>query len=267
MIIELKNKNIYENLSIEEFLFDNFEPPILIFWRSTPCVVLGKNQNPWIECNLKEMIDDDIKLARRISGGGTVYHDEGNLNYSIIEDNKTYNSNKIYKMILDALKNLNIRAQIKSQNSLFYNGKKFSGTAFAYKRNKVLHHGTLLLDSDLKKLNKYLNNTDIKIKTKAVKSNSAEVTNLNLPFKSVTNEIIKQYSMLFNDVNLEKNEFNDKTIKKYIDLRSSKKWIYAKTPKFSILNKGREIEVSKENIKNISSEFLSKFVNIEKMFS
>ena len=100
------------------------------------------------------MINDDIKLARRISGGGTVYHDEGNLNYSIIEDNKTYNSNKIYKMILDALKNLNIRAQIKSQNSLFYNGKKFSGTAFAYKRSKVLHHGTLLLDSDLKKLNK-----------------------------------------------------------------------------------------------------------------
>ena len=129
-------------------------------------------------------------------------------------------------MILDALKNLNIRAQIKSQNSLFYNGKKFSGTAFAYKRNKVLHHGTLLLDSDLKKLNKYLNNTDIKIKTKAVKSNSAEVTNLNLPFKSVTNEIIKQYIILFNDVNLEKNEFDDKTIKKYIDLRSSKKWIY-----------------------------------------
>ena len=184
-----------------------------------------------------------------------------------IGDIKTYNSNKIYKMILDALKNLNIRAQIKSQNSLFYNGKKFSGTAFAYKKNKVLHHGTLLLDSDLKKLNKYLNNGDIKIKTKAVKSNSAEVTNLNLSFKSVTNEIKKQYSILFNDENLEKNEFDDKIIKKYIDLRSSKKWIYAKTPKFSILNEGKEIEVSKENIRSISSEFLSKFINIEKMFS
>ena len=267
MIIELTKKNIFENLSVEEFLLDNFDPPILILWRSSPSVVLGKNQNPWIECNLKEMIDDDIKLARRISGGGTVYHDEGNLNYSIIEDNKTYNSNKIYRMILDALKNLNIEAQIKSQNSLFYNGKKFSGTAFAYKKNKVLHHGTLLLDSNLKKLNKYLNNEDIKIKTKAVKSNSAEVTNLNLSFKSVTDEIKKQYSILFNDTNFEKIEFNDKIIKEYIDLRISKNWIYGKTPKFSIINDGKEIEVSKKNIRDVSKKTFGKFINLEKMFS
>ena len=72
---------------------------------------------------------------------------------------------------------------------------------------------------------------------------------------------------MFNDGNLEKIEFDDKIIKKYIDLRSSKKWIYAKTPKFSILKEGKEIEVSKENIRSISSEFLSKFINIEKMFS
>ena len=66
MIIELPNKNIFQNLSIEEYLMDNFDPPILILWKNSPCVVLGKNQNPWIECNLKLMKDENITLARRI---------------------------------------------------------------------------------------------------------------------------------------------------------------------------------------------------------
>ena len=119
MIIELPNKNIFQNLSIEEYLMDNFDPPILILWKNSPCVVLGKNQNPWIECNLKLMKDENITLARRISGGGAVYHDEGNLNYSLIHDNRTYERSKVYEMIISALCDLDVLTE-KIQKIIYY---------------------------------------------------------------------------------------------------------------------------------------------------
>ena len=267
MIIELPNKNIFQNLSIEEYLMDNFDPPILILWKSSPCVVLGKNQNPWIECNLKLMKDENITLARRISGGGTVYHDEGNLNYSLIHDNRTYERSKVYEMIISALCDLDVLTEKNSKNNLLYNGKKFSGTAFAYRKNKVLHHGTLLLNSNINNLNKYLNSDKPNITTKAVKSNTVDVINLNLPTEFVIKAIKNQYEIFFNKNIIGKINFDEEKIKKYYNIRSSNDWIYGKTPKFYLIDKNEEIEISKKNYPNLKKEIFNKLINLEKMFS
>tara|TARA_B100000927_G_C16397181_1_gene441835 strand:- start:132 stop:1007 length:876 start_codon:yes stop_codon:yes gene_type:complete len=267
MIIELPNKNIFQNLSIEEYLMDNFDPPILILWKSSPCVVLGKNQNPWIECNLKLMKDENITLARRISGGGAVYHDEGNLNYSLIHDNRTYERSKVYEMIISALCDLDVLTEKNSKNNLLYNGKKFSGTAFAYRKNKVLHHGTLLLNSNINNLNKYLNSDKPNITTKAVKSNTVDVINLNLPTEFVIKAIKNQYEIFFNKNIIGKINFDEEKIKKYYNIRSSNDWIYGKTPKFYLIDKNEEIEISKKNYPNLKKEIFNKLINLEKMFS
>ena len=267
MIIELPNKNIFQNLSIEEYLMDNFDPPILILWKSSPCVVLGKNQNPWIECNLKLMKDENITLARRISGGGAVYHDEGNLNYSLIHDNRTYERSKVYEMIISALCDLDVLTEKNSKNNLLYNGKKFSGTAFAYRKNKVLHHGTLLLNSNINNLNKYLNSDKPNITTKAVKSNTVDVINLNLPTEFVIKAIKNQYEVFFNKNRIGKINFDEEKIKKYYNIRSSNDWIYGKTPKFYLIDKNEEIEISKKNYPNLKKEIFNKLINLEKMFS
>ena len=267
MIIELPNKNIFQNLSIEEFIMDNIEPPILILWQNSPSVVLGKNQNPWIECNLNLMKDDNITLARRISGGGAVYHDEGNLNYSLILENRTYKKSKVYGMIISALRDLEIFAEINSKNNLLYNGKKFSGTAFAYRKNKVLHHGTLLLNSNIENLNKYLNYNKINIKTRAVKSNPVEVTNLNLSVEPVIKSIKKQFEIIFNDNRIRNLNFDKNKIKKYYNLNKSNDWIYGKTPKFYLVDKNKEIEISKKNYSNLKKEIFNKLTNLEKMFT
>ena len=265
MIIELPNKNIFQNLSIEEYLMDNFDPPILILWKNSPCVVLGKNQNPWIECNLKLMKDENITLARRISGGGAVYHDEGNLNYSLIHDNRTYERSKVYEMIISALCDLDVLTEKNSKNNLLYNGKKFSGTAFAYRKNKVLHHGTLLLNSNINNLNKYLNSDKPNITTKAVKSNTVDVINLNLPTEFVIKAIKNQYEVFFNKNRIGKINFDEEKIKKYYNIRSSNDWIYGKTPKFYLIDKNEEIEISKKNY--LKKEIFNKLINLEKMFS
>ena len=267
MIIELPNKNIFQNLSIEEYLMDNFDPPILILWKNSPCVVLGKNQNPWIECNLKLMKDENITLARRISGGGAVYHDEGNLNYSLIHDNRTYERSKVYEMIISALCDLDVLTEKNSKNNLLYNGKKFSGTAFAYRKNKVLHHGTLLLNSNINNLNKYLNSDKPNITTKAVKSNTVDVINLNLPTEFVIKAIKNQYEVFFNKNRIGKINFDEEKIKKYYNIRSSNDWIYGKTPKFYLIDKNEEIEISKKNYPNLKKEIFNKLINLEKMFS
>ena len=267
MIIELPNKNIFQNLSIEEYLMDNFDPPILILWKNSPCVVLGKNQNPWIECNLKLMKDENITLARRISGGGAVYHDEGNLNYSLIHDNRTYERSKVYEMIISALCDLDVLTEKNSKNNLLYNGKKFSGTAFAYRKNKVLHHGTLLLNSNINNLNKYLNSDKPNITTKAVKSNTVDVINLNLPTEFVIKAIKNQYEVFFNKNRISKINFDEEKIKKYYNIRSSNDWIYGKTPKFYLIDKNEEIEISKKNYPNLKKEIFNKLINLEKMFS
>jgi lipoate-protein ligase A len=151
--------NPFFNLSLEEHLFQNIKEDEVIFylWQNAHTVVIGRNQNPYRECNLREFEADRGKLARRMSGGGAVYHDLGNLNFTFILPKREFNLIKQFEVIIKALKRIGITAYISGRNDLLVNEKKFSGNAFYHTDKTSLHHGTILIDVCPEKIQKYLN--------------------------------------------------------------------------------------------------------------
>lgn len=171
---------VHENLAWEEALLDAFEDegPTLFFCANESAIVLGKNQNPWRETNPRLLLDEHIALARRISGGGTVYHDAGNLNYSLILSRSGYHTEDVFHRVIRAFATLGIDAELLPGNSLGVAGRKFSGNAFCFRRSAVLHHGTILMNSDAQRLHRFLKPVLQDIQTKAVQSKPACVVNL-----------------------------------------------------------------------------------------
>lgn len=177
----LKTTDPYLNLAIEEYLFEYTSDDIFMLWQNEPTVVIGKNQNVFAEINMNYLKENNIHIARRITGGGAVYHDLGNINYTFISSQNQ--KNKIdfayYTIpIINSLKKLGIDAKLSGRNDLLANDKKFSGNAQHTKGGRVLHHGTLLFDSDIDVLTNVLNVDEEKIKSKAIKSTRSRVTNL-----------------------------------------------------------------------------------------
>lgn len=175
--------NPFANLAIEEALLESppVAGPILFICRNRPCVVIGKHQNPWRECNLSAMAMDHVPLLRRISGGGAVYHDEGNLNFSLIDDRKAYDQDANYAFVIAVLAKLGINATRSGKSNIALDdGKKISGNAFCYRRDRALHHGTLLVHADLDRLARYLAAAPLDLNTHAIASEPAPVTNLGL---------------------------------------------------------------------------------------
>ena len=204
LIVQSKSTDIYRNLAIEEWLLDHAEGrgEILFLCVNSPCVVIGKNQNPWRECRLSLMKKEGVPLARRISGGGAVYHDEGNLNVGLIVPRTEYREEKQYELILKTLEKFGIKAAKLRENSLAVDGKKFSGQAFCFRGDRVLHHGTLLINSDLKRLGRYLGSEVEGIETKAVASVPAQVANLSsfapgLTVEALFAALIEQFQIMY----------------------------------------------------------------------
>lgn len=168
------------NLALEEYLLDNVrENQILLYlWRNDSTVVLGKNQNAWKECDWKLLESEGGKLSRRLSGGGAVYHDLGNLNFTFIMDRKLYDLTAQSKVILEALKALGIEGEYTGRNDLTFQGKKFSGNAFYFREHAAYHHGTLLVHTDFSRLTRYLKVSEDKIQSKGIGSVRSRVINL-----------------------------------------------------------------------------------------
>jgi lipoate-protein ligase A len=203
MVFQSDCRDVYRNLAMEEWLLDNApELPVLVLYVNSPCVVIGKNQNPWRECRLSLMEKEGVPLARRISGGGAVYHDAGNLNVGVIVSRTKYVEEKQYELIFQTLEKFGIKGSRLGKNSLAVNDLKFSGQAFCYRRDRVLHHGTLLVNADLARLGRYLGPEVDGIETKAVASVPAKVANLSafasgLTVGKLTAALIKTFQMLY----------------------------------------------------------------------
>lgn len=150
----------------------------MFLWRAAPAVVIGKNQNPWMECAPGQLETRGIGLARRISGGGTVYHDQGNLNYAFILDRASYRRGAVFGELVVRLRKLGISATNHGRSGLGVEGRKFSGTAFCYRGSRVLHHGTLLVSADLEELERALTPPPIAIRSRAIPSERSPVVNL-----------------------------------------------------------------------------------------
>lgn len=171
----------YFNLALEEYLLRQCQGEYFVLWRNQPCIVVGINQNTLSEINESYVKDKHIKVVRRQSGGGAVFHDLGNLNFTfIVEDNgNRFNDFETFvEPIIGVLKELGVQAEFSGRNDLLIEGKKFSGNAQCKYKNRVMHHGTLLFSSDIVNLSDALISKPIKFSDKAVKSVASRITNI-----------------------------------------------------------------------------------------
>ena len=180
-IIKRHNTEPYFNLATEEYVLKNFEEDSFMLWRNAPSIIVGKHQNTLAEINVDYVKQNNIPVVRRLSGGGAVFHDLGNLNFTFIQKGKEetlIDFRKYTGPILEVLLKLGINACFEGRNDLTIDGKKFSGNAEHIWKNRILHHGTLLFSSRMADLSKALNADPVKFRDKAVKSVRSRVTNI-----------------------------------------------------------------------------------------
>lgn len=175
------SENPWHNLALEELLFDQ-EPQDMIFylWQNQNTVVIGRHQNAWKECQVSLLEKEGGRLARRSSGGGAVYHDLGNLNFTFITRKETYDVKRQLSVVLRAVRSFGVEAEFTGRNDLVLTpgGEKFSGNAYRYSRSTGLHHGTILVNADMNKLSRYLAPSKEKLVSKGVESVRARVKNI-----------------------------------------------------------------------------------------
>ena len=194
--------NPYINLAVESKLLDNFLPNTisLFLWRNKQTVVIGTNQNPYSECDVNSLLNEGGFLARRRTGGGAVYHDLGNLNFSFIADKNIYDVNRQMQVIQKALLNFNLETEVSGRNDITYQGRKFSGNAFAKTKYQGLHHGTILIKTDAERLQKYLKVKPAKLHKHGVKSVASRVINLSEVADITSENIIPHLIKAFEDI-------------------------------------------------------------------
>lgn len=170
----------YKNIALEYRLVKVCprDAVIVYVWQNDHSVIIGKNQNAFGEVNLDLLLADGGKVVRRFTGGGAVYHDIKNLNFSFVASKENYSVEKNFEVIKRALKPFGVNAEISGRNDLTVDGKKFSGNAFLTEDGVCLHHGTILIDTDVMKMQKYLIVNKEKLAARGVKSVASRVVNL-----------------------------------------------------------------------------------------
>ncbi|MDT8401885.1 MAG: lipoate--protein ligase [Bacteroidales bacterium] len=244
LIIDNNSTDPWFNLAAEEYLFRNFEADIFMVYINARSVIIGKHQNPLGEVNARFLEENNIPLIRRISGGGTVYHDEGNINYTLIrntEDGKQANFSEYTLPVISFLKKEGVDAYRGDKNEIRTGDYKVSGNAEHVFKNRVLHHGTLLFSADLELMSRCLQQPDAEISSRGVKSNRSRVANLEGYMEGVNStghlgmKLIEHIKTVFpNSESYELSEEDDNNIN---DLKNNKfmswEWNYAWGPDYT----------------------------------
>jgi lipoate-protein ligase A len=228
-MIKLINNNntcVYNNLSFEEYLLKDKVDNYIVLWRNNKSVILGRNQEFLNEVNLRYSIDNNINITRRLSGGGTVFHDLGNLNFSFIYNNTLFRKEDILNNIKKFLKyKYNVNIKIGERNDLWINDLKFSGTASYKHKDRELFHGTLLFDADLDMLNLILNSNN-NIESNKIKSVRSNVTNIdkycNCSMDKFICDLIGYFVVYLNCAEDKTYDYDNKYFYKYIE----ESWIF-----------------------------------------
>lgn len=241
LIYTSKNHNPYENLAKEMLLLDNVKEDemILYLWQNQNTVVIGKNQNAYAECATELLKKDGIHLARRPSGGGAVFHDLGNLNFTFISSSENQSIENNLKIIALACKMSGIETKVSGRNDILADGRKFSGNAFYNSKGKSYHHGTILICADKDKLSRYLTPSKAKLKAKGVKSVRSRIINLSEINPDISCDIMKKnLTKAFEEFYNIKPEIiknlNENEIKKLSQEYKHEQYLFGTQPPFDI---------------------------------
>ena len=237
-----EENNPYENLAIEEYLLRTVNPGecILYIWQNRNTVVIGKNQNAFAEVRVSLLESNGGYLVRRLSGGGAVYHDLGNLNFTFLVKDGDYNVDKQSEVILKMIESFGIKGEKTGRNDILAEGRKFSGNAYYKSGDSCYHHGTIMIDVDKAPLEKYLNVPVDKLKSKGVESVKSRVVNLrelseeiDVPRvqKALVEAFEKVYGLEACPMDLE--AFDWDRIEEAKERFQSPEWKYGKKPSFS----------------------------------
>lgn len=243
MILRTGSLDPWMNLAVEEYLLESLRDGqfILYLWQNQNTVVIGKNQNPWKECRTELLESEGGRLARRLSGGGAVFHDTGNLNFTFLMGRGDYNLDKQLSVILSAVNALGIQAEKTGRNDIAVEGRKFSGNAFCFRKTGAYHHGTLLVSADMEKLSRYLQVSTEKIRSKGIESVRARVANLSefrpgLAIEEVAEAVSAAFLELYGYAEPVKDTgwMDKNALDGLYDKYSSWQWRYGVAPNFDI---------------------------------
>jgi lipoate-protein ligase A len=254
ILIDRTETDPYFNIAAEEYVLKEFAEDVFMLWVNSPSVIIGKHQVAAAEADIFYTYKKNIPLIRRISGGGTVYHDEGNLNYSLLvsgEKGKLVDYKKYSGSVIRALATQELIASLQGKTNLAINGLKFSGSAEHVFRKRVLHHGTILFNSDLEKLRKCIRPAHNNYSDKAIRSTDSSIANItdHLPGKMKLDTfrkiLINQIKIDFPGITGYSFSMEDKQkIRKLVyDKYSSPDWNFGYSPKYSL---SKEITFRKE---------------------
>jgi len=245
LYIHNKSNDPYFNMACEEYIFKHVDEDVFMLWQNHNTIVVGKNQNTIEEIEYNYVKDNDISVVRRLSGGGAVYHDMGNVNFTFVTKyNENFFSEFDYftKPVIDTLDCLGIKAEQQGRNDISIDGRKFSGNSQVVCKGRILHHGTIMIDVNKDILSKALYVKPSKIESKGIKSVRKRVTNINehleskvdpLDFIGILSKYIKSYIEDINDY-----EFSDSDLNHINNLVDSKyktwEWNYGNSPEYNI---------------------------------
>ncbi|BAP86505.1 lipoate-protein ligase A [Paucilactobacillus hokkaidonensis JCM 18461] len=253
--VSMKSHNIGENLATEQYLMNNkdFGEPLLLFYYEEPCIIVGRNQNTLEEIDQKYVQDNNIRVTRRLSGGGAVYQDLGNLCFSFVVDNSSeeFGDFKSFTQpIVDALHEMGASGvEVSGRNDILVDGHKFSGNAMYTRNGKTFSHGTLMLNVDLDVVTHALNVPEDKIKSKGIKSVRSRVTNLkpyldpeyqNLTVPEFRDILLKKLFHVDDLAQIKEQEYvvtEDEQVKIdkiYEESYNNWDWVYGKSPEFTV---------------------------------
>lgn len=251
-IVISQENDPYFNLALEEELLRNAQPDevTLYLWQNEKTVVIGRNQNPYIECDIEQIKQNGGHIARRISGGGAVYHDLGNLNFTFVCKKSQEDLTKQIAVLQKAVERFGLQVERSGRNDLTCEGKKFSGHAFYEEDGNAFHHGTMMVDVDLSMLAKVLKPSKLKLESKGITSVKSRVVNLKelndeISISSLSEALIDSFKEIYGEnsslVKYNRQEKSPDLMKKYMDDR----WIYGESP---VYNASIEKKTSSGNI-------------------
>jgi len=255
-VLRSLSKCVYTNLAYEEYLLKNFSgKPSLFLWQNNPTVVIGRFQNPWLECDMMELRRNNVSLARRISGGGTVYHDLGNLNLSFFTNRKSYNRKTNLNLIKSAIEELTgySGVHVNDRDDIILDDKwKISGSAARLLRNEALHHCTLLVNANIEVLNKVLKSKDPRIETAATRSLRVDVkclSDIGIADPTDMDKVLVDLWADHYEIDGKEINFVDPSEIDFVQKRLSElqtwKWRYGNTPRFELKTDNFTFQINK----------------------